>query len=639
VTELSTFQVTGTLEPSSSVGAINGVVSFTMLVQNNGVLAAPTLDVPATVVPIVTHSAIDNNVLNPVPLLANTAALNLTGALVYRADFSNMYYTMPDEQPVELTLESITFAASPDTTPIDLTFVTPVAGSAATQPLLPSTLAAYIMDATTFSRQFLTTAIDAPTARSQLGAAADAAAEKIANKNQPSGYAGLDGGGRIPSALWPAGIDEIIEYATLSGFPTTGASGVIYLAQDTGRQYRWSGTLYAVVSPSPGSTDAVPEGSTNLYYTNARADARVEAANLVPWSGGTAGKLPATSGQELITQGGNTLDDGSGNVVIKGGSLQGVTIGATTAAPSINATTLVVNHNVTLSGTQKPWLNATATVAGNLTSSSGAANSIGFNDQVNFTGSNFFTGLNLVQNIVSPAVGARQGISGYVHVLSTAAGQTQVQAQYIGVAGSAQIDVNLGGTDTTTSAGPRGNVWGLWGYARSLAAATNLSGVFGAELDVSVPSGSSTQLKNILRLAILGGDAVRGTVEDAGIVLAKGSGGSATLVKGILFGSEQGSLAATPSTQGNWPFDSTSTMIGTSAPYGSDVLAANIGIDFSKCTFSDSALKAGASPIAMLKMASAPTTTATNEGRVYIHPDGSLHFLSPGGTDTQLAPA
>jgi hypothetical protein len=53
-------------------------------------------------------------------------------------------------------------------------------------------------------------------------------------------------------------------------------------------------------------------------------------ARYVQWVGGTVGELPATSGQHLTTQGGNTLDDGSGHVAIIGGTLDGVTIGATT---------------------------------------------------------------------------------------------------------------------------------------------------------------------------------------------------------------------------------------------------------------------------------------------------------------------
>lgn len=166
--ELTRFQVTGTWEPSSPDGEINGAVSFTMLIEENGVLAAPTLDTPAVVVPTVKRSAIDSNVLNPVPLLANTAALNLAGTLYYRADFFNVYYSEPGEEPVELTLESITFEASTDTTEIDLVNVTPAAGLSAVQ--LLSVLAENILDATALGRE-LVTAAGAATARSNLNAA------------------------------------------------------------------------------------------------------------------------------------------------------------------------------------------------------------------------------------------------------------------------------------------------------------------------------------------------------------------------------------------------------------------------------------------------------------------------------------
>lgn len=156
MTVLERFEVDGTWEPSSPDGVINGVVSFTMLVENNGVLVAPTLDIPAVVVPTVTHSAIDNNVLNTVELLANTAALNIEGTLYYRADFSDVYYNEPGEQPVELTIASVEFAASPDTTPINLVGVTPAAGPAAVQNQTPTVIAANITDATTLGRQLVT---------------------------------------------------------------------------------------------------------------------------------------------------------------------------------------------------------------------------------------------------------------------------------------------------------------------------------------------------------------------------------------------------------------------------------------------------------------------------------------------------
>lgn len=97
-------------------------------------------------------------------------------------------------------------------------------------------------------------------------------------KNVANGYAGLDATGLIPSTLLPSYVDDVLEFANLAAFPATGEAGKIYTAIDTARIYRWSGSVYTEISPSPGSTDSVPEGGVNLYYTQARADARAAAA-------------------------------------------------------------------------------------------------------------------------------------------------------------------------------------------------------------------------------------------------------------------------------------------------------------------------------------------------------------------------
>jgi len=89
--------------------------------------------------------------------------------------------------------------------------------------------------------------------------------------NTANGLARLDGSGLVPSSLLPSYVDDVLEYANLAGFPATGESGKIYVALDTNKTYRWSGSTYVEISPSPGSTDSVSEGSVNLYYTNARA--------------------------------------------------------------------------------------------------------------------------------------------------------------------------------------------------------------------------------------------------------------------------------------------------------------------------------------------------------------------------------
>lgn len=95
--------------------------------------------------------------------------------------------------------------------------------------------------------------------------------EVTSAKNQANGYAGLDSNGKVASAQLPSYVDDVEEYANFAGLPVTGEAGKIYVAQDNGKIYRWSGSAYVEISPSPGSTDAVTEGSTNLYFTTQRA--------------------------------------------------------------------------------------------------------------------------------------------------------------------------------------------------------------------------------------------------------------------------------------------------------------------------------------------------------------------------------
>jgi hypothetical protein len=89
--------------------------------------------------------------------------------------------------------------------------------------------------------------------------------------NTANGLARLDAGGLIPSSLLPSYVDEVLEFANLAGFPATGETGKIYVALDSNKTYRWSGSAYVEISASPGTTDALTEGSLNLYFTQARA--------------------------------------------------------------------------------------------------------------------------------------------------------------------------------------------------------------------------------------------------------------------------------------------------------------------------------------------------------------------------------
>lgn len=87
--------------------------------------------------------------------------------------------------------------------------------------------------------------------------------------------------GTVPANQLPSFVDDVLEFASLAAFPATGETGKIYVAvnganaANPSRQYRWSGTVYTEINPSPGSTDAVVEGSTNLYFTESRVRATV----------------------------------------------------------------------------------------------------------------------------------------------------------------------------------------------------------------------------------------------------------------------------------------------------------------------------------------------------------------------------
>lgn len=97
-----------------------------------------------------------------------------------------------------------------------------------------------------------------------------------------NGIATLDAGGKVPAAQLPGFVDDVVDVANFASLPATGEASKIYLLGTphtlngvTSSQFRWSGTAYAPIVSSPGSTDAVAEGATNLYFTPARALAAI----------------------------------------------------------------------------------------------------------------------------------------------------------------------------------------------------------------------------------------------------------------------------------------------------------------------------------------------------------------------------
>jgi hypothetical protein len=94
--------------------------------------------------------------------------------------------------------------------------------------------------------------------------------ELKSEKGSANGYASLVGG-KVPVNQLPSYVDDVLEFSSLSGFPNAGETGKIYIALDTNKQYRWTGSNYLQITNGLiASTNDLPEGSNNLYFTFAR---------------------------------------------------------------------------------------------------------------------------------------------------------------------------------------------------------------------------------------------------------------------------------------------------------------------------------------------------------------------------------
>lgn len=93
-----------------------------------------------------------------------------------------------------------------------------------------------------------------------------------------NGIAGLDANGLVPSTQLPSYVDDVIEVATKATLPVIGEAGKIYVVAadessngDTS-SYRWTGTVYAMVSNTLNAADV-----KSLYESNADTNAYTDA--------------------------------------------------------------------------------------------------------------------------------------------------------------------------------------------------------------------------------------------------------------------------------------------------------------------------------------------------------------------------
>lgn len=122
---------------------------------------------------------------------------------------------------------------------------------------------------------------------------------------------------KVPANQLPSYVDDVLEFDTREAFPATWEKGKIYIAINDDSQWRWTGTTYKKMVSSPWSTDAIPEGSQNLYFTEARAKGAVQSelngkADLV------GGKVPSSQLPEVSQIDESNLVHKSWDEVIRG---------------------------------------------------------------------------------------------------------------------------------------------------------------------------------------------------------------------------------------------------------------------------------------------------------------------------------
>lgn len=134
--------------------------------------------------------------------------------------------------------------------------------------------------------------------------------------------------GTLDAARLPSYVDDVLEYNDLATFPATGETGKIYVALDTNKTYRWSGSVYVYITS--GAVDSVA-GKTGIVSLTASDVGLGSVDNTADAAKNVLSATKLTTARNITLSGdisGSTSFDGSGNITI----------------------TTVVNPNLTING-------------------------------------------------------------------------------------------------------------------------------------------------------------------------------------------------------------------------------------------------------------------------------------------------
>jgi len=300
-----------------------------------------------------------------------------------------------------------------------------------------------------------------------------------------NGVAPLDATSKISSTYLPSYVDDVLEYTNLATFPVTGETGKIYVALDTNKTYRWSGSAYIFITS--GAVDSVA-GKTGVV-TLVKADVGLgNVDNTADSVKSVASATTAGSAATLTTA--RTINgvsfNGSADITVTANTTNSLTIGTGLSGTSFNggsAVTIAIDSNVvTLTGTQT-LTNKTiagAAISGSLIPSADATYDLGsaaykFKD-LYLSGSSLFLNQTSMQTHASGIVFSHSTnttvipIGGGAHTLVTLAGtetltnKTLTSPSLTGTVGLTSttlfsINGNTGNNGQFLARGPTGLTW------------------------------------------------------------------------------------------------------------------------------------------------------------------------------------
>jgi hypothetical protein len=167
-----------------------------------------------------------------------------------------------------------------------------------------------------------------------------------------NGVATLDATGKVPATQLPSYVDDVQEAANLAAFPATGETGKIYVALDTNKAYRWSGSVYVYITS--GAVDSVA-GRTGVVVLTKSDVGLASADNTADSSKNVLSATKWTTARTISITGdltGSVSVDGTANVSIAGTlPATGVSAGSYGSATAIPVFTVDAKGRITAAST------------------------------------------------------------------------------------------------------------------------------------------------------------------------------------------------------------------------------------------------------------------------------------------------